>query len=311
MWAGAASLALLCILPWVVGAYVVQTAIAVLIQSIAVIGLGLLTGFAGRISLAQGALVGVGAYTAALLATRLGVPPWFGLPAAIGMACLVGTVLGAPAIRLSGLYFVMSTIAIEEIVTIVLMHWTALTGGPQGVRGIPALSFGSLSLDSPGRLYYATLAGAAVSYFLARRLIASRFGLFLRAVSDDELASATSGVAVLRTKVAALALSSAWAGAAGFLHAYDIRFVHPDMYTLDLSVVLLTMAIFGGERSLGGMLVSTAVLGSASEYLRPFGEFRMVAYGVLLLGSMMFFRTGLFARLPSLLRGGRRLLRRA
>lgn len=306
MWVAVAALALLCLLPSLASEYVVQTAIIVLIQSIAVIGLGFLTGFAGRISLAQAALVGVGAYTAALLATRLELPPLLGLPASVLMACLVGTVLGGPAIRLSGLYFVMSTIAVEEIVTIVLMHWTGLTGGPQGIRGIPALSVGSVMLDTPARLYYAALAGAALSYLLALRVVASRFGLYLRAVSDDELASATSGVAVTGTKVLALALSSAWAGAAGFLHAYDIRFVHPDMYTLDFSVVLLTMAIFGGQRSLAGMLVATAVLGSASEYLRPFGQFRLVAYGGLLLLSMMFFPSGVMTRLARVRIPGRR-----
>jgi branched-chain amino acid transport system permease protein len=278
--------------------YLLEIVTLVLIESIAVIGLGFLTGFAGRISLAQGALYGVGAYTAALLVTRLGLPPLVGLPCAVLAASLIGTVLGVPAIRLSGLYFVMSTIGIQQILWLLFMHWGSLTGGPQGVRGIPALSVGGLVLNTPVRFYGAALLGALVSYLLARLVIASRFGLFLRAVSDDELASATAGVAVLRAKATALALSGAWAGAAGFLHAYYLRYVHPDMFTLDLSVVFLTMAMFGGYRSLEGMLLATAILGGASEYLRPFGQFRLVAYGAMLVLSMMFFPRGLLAALP-------------
>ena len=295
---GIGSVIALCALGLLASDYLLQIATLVAIESIAVIGLGFLTGFAGRISLAQGALYGVGAYTAALLVTRLGLPPLLGLPTAILAASIVGTTLGAPAIRLSGLYFVMSTIGMQQILWLLLMHWSGLTGGPQGVRDIPALSIAGFAFDTPARFYIAALIGAVTSYLLARLVIASRFGLFLRAVADDELASATAGVAVLRAKATALALSGGWAGAAGFLHAYYLRYVHPDMFTLDLSVVFLTMAMFGGYRSLEGMLLASAILGGASEYLRPFGQFRLVAYGGLLVLSMMFFPRGLLAVLP-------------
>jgi branched-chain amino acid transport system permease protein len=283
-------------LPLVGSDYLLQIGGFVAIQSIAVIGLGLLTGFAGRISLAQGALYGIGAYTTAILVAQYpAIPPFAALPAAIAAAVAVGTILGSPAIRLSGLYFVMSTIGLQQIVWIVLMHWSGLTGGPQGIRGIPPLSIAGFAFDTPGRFYCAALAGAALSFILAKRVVASRFGLFLRAVSDDELSAATSGVHVVRTKVIALALSSGWAGAAGFLHAFFLRFVHPDMFSLDLSVVDLTMAMFGGYRSLDGMLLSSVILGSASEYLRPFGQFRLVAYGAILLLTMMIAPRGILA----------------
>lgn len=300
---GLASLLLLILVPLAGNAYIEDIGIFVFLQSVAVIGLGFLTGFAGRISLAQGALIGVGAYTAALFATTLHLPPLAGLLPAILAATLVALVLVGPAIRLSGLYFVMSTIGLQEIVWIVLMNWSDLTHGPQGVRDIPAFSIAGYAFASPGRYYYVALAAAAVSYLLARRVIASRFGVFLRALADDELAAATSGVAVVPTKLLALALSAGWAGLAGFLQTYYIRFVHPDMFTLDFSVVLLTMACFGGRRSLEGMLVATAILGSASEYLRPFGEFRLVAYGALLLLAMMFFPRGIAAIIPDTWRG--------
>jgi branched-chain amino acid transport system permease protein len=290
------------LLPLFASDYLLEIGSFVAIQSISVIGLGYLTGFAGRISLAQGGLYGIGAYTAALLVTGAHVPPLLSLPAAIAAAVLVGTVLGSPAIRLSGLYFVMSTIGLQQIIWIVLMHWSSLTNGPMGIREIPALSAAGFTFDSPARFYLACLAFAAASFFLARRVVASRFGLFLRAVSDDELSAATSGVRVVRTKVLALALSSGWAGAAGFLHAFFLRFVHPDMFTLDLSIVELTMAMFGGFRSLDGMMIATLILGSASEYLRPFGQFRLVVYGGILLATMMIAPRGILPALASLRR---------
>jgi branched-chain amino acid transport system permease protein len=192
----------------------------------------------------------------------------------------------------------MATIAVHQIVWIILMNWVELTNGPQGVRSIPALAIGSFTLDAPERYFYTALAFAAASFVLAHRIVGSRLGLQLRALSDDELAASMSGVPVVRVKVIALALSAAWAGAGGFLYAHYMRFIHPEMFTLEPSILFLTMAMFGGYRSLLGMIIATAVLESATEYLRPFGEFRMIAYGLLLLIGMMFFPRGILTLVP-------------
>jgi branched-chain amino acid transport system permease protein len=288
----------LVLIPAVAPAYLVHIATFIAIYTLPVIGLGFLTGFTNRISLAQGAIFGVGAYTTALLTTQYGWSPWAAFLPAIAGAVLVATVLGAPAMRLAGLYFVMATIAIHQIVWILLMNWTDLTKGPQGVRSIPPLAIGSLQLDTPHTYYYAAFGAALVSFFLARRIVSSRLGLQLCAVSEDELASAMSGVPVFRVKAIALALSAAWAGAGGFLYAHYIRFVHPEMFTLEPSILFLTMAMFGGYRSLIGMVIATAVLESATEFLRPFGEFRMIAYGLILMLGMMFFPKGIMTLGP-------------
>jgi branched-chain amino acid transport system permease protein len=286
------------LIPAVAPAYLVHIATFIAIYTLPVIGLGFLTGFTNRISLAQGAIFGVGAYVTALLTTQYGWSPVAAfLPSIIG-AVLVATVLGAPAMRLAGLYFVMATIAIHQIVWIVLMNWIDLTNGPQGVRSIPPLAIGSLKLETPHTYYYAAFGAALVSFFLARRIVSSRLGLQLRALSEDELASAMSGVPVYRAKVVALALSAAWAGAGGFLYAHYMRFVHPEMFTLEPSILFLTMAMFGGYRSLIGMVIATAVLESATEFLRPFGEFRMIFYGLILMLGMMFFPKGVLTLGP-------------
>lgn len=290
----------LLVAPAVAPTYIVHIATFVAIYTLPVIGLGFLSGFTNRISLAQGAIFGIGAYVTGLLTTKYGWSPAAAFLPSVAGAVLVATVLGAPAMRLAGLYFVMATIAIHQIVWIVLMNWIELTNGPQGVRSIPPLSIGSLTLEAAPSYFYAAFACALVSFVLARRIVASRFGLKLRALSDDELAASMSGVPVHSAKVVALALSAAWAGVGGFLYAHYMRFIHPDMFTLEPSILFLTMAMFGGYRSLIGMIIATAVLESATEYLRPFGEFRMIAYGMILLLGMMFFPKGIMTLGPGL-----------
>ncbi len=292
-WLWAAALVGLVALPAIAPQYVVHIANFVLIYTLPVVGLGFLTGFAGRVSLAQGALFGVGAYTTALLTTKLGWAPSATLVPSVLMTIILAVALGGAAVRLAGLYFVMATIGIQQIVWLVLMNWIELTNGPQGVRSIPAVSLGEYSLETPQQFYFLALVAAGVSYVLAKRVIGSRLGLFLRALSDDQLAASSVAVEVGRAKVTALALSAAWAGAGGFLYAHYVRFIHPDMFGLEPSVLFLVMSMFGGYRSIEGMIVATALLESATEYLRPFGEFRMIAYGLILLLGMMFFPMGI------------------
>jgi len=293
-----AALAVLLVLPFVAPNYVIHVANFVLIMTLPVIGLGFITGFTGRVSLSQGAIFGVGAYVTALLTTKLGWSPLATFAPAVLGAITVGTALGGPAMRLAGLYFVMATIGIQQIVWIVLLNAVEFTGGPQGVRSIPAVGVGGFEIDSTFSFYFLALAMATASYMLAKRIIASRMGLRLRAISDDELASSAVAIDVTRNKVLALVLCSGWAGAGGFLYAHYVRYIHPDMFTLEPSILLLTMSMFGGYRSLEGMLVATAILESATEYLRPFGEFRMIAYGMLLLLGMMFFPKGVLSLFP-------------
>lgn len=292
-WLWAAALVGLVALPAIAPQYVVHIANFVLIYTLPVVGLGFLTGFAGRVSLAQGALFGVGAYTTALLTTKLGWAPVATLVPSVLMTIVLAVSLGGAAVRLAGLYFVMATIGIQQIVWLVLMNWIELTNGPQGVRSIPAVGVGEYSLETPRQFYFLALVAAAISYVLAKRVIGSRLGLFLRALSDDQLAASSVAVEVGRAKVTALALSAAWAGAGGFLYAHYVRFIHPDMFGLEPSVLFLVMSMFGGYRSIEGMIVATALLESATEYLRPFGEFRMIAYGMILLLGMMFFPMGI------------------
>ncbi len=291
------ALAVALLLPVFAPQYVLHICVFVLIYTMPVIGLGFLTGFTGRVSLAQGALFGIGAYTTALLTTRFGWSPLAALIPAVLVTVAIAVALGGSAVRLAGLYFVMATIGIQQIVWIVLMNWSDLTNGPQGIRSLPPVSIGGQELETTQQFYWLALAVAAIFYALAKKIIASRLGLYLRALSDDQLAAASVAVQVNHAKVTALALSAAWAGAGGFLYAHYVRYIHPDMFGLEPSVLFLVMSMFGGYRSLEGMIFATAVLESATEYLRPFGEFRMIVYGLILLLGMMYFPRGILTLL--------------
>ena len=288
--------------PQVLNTYLVHIGVFILINAIAVLGLGVLGGFAGQVSLGQAAFYGIGAYTSSLLATRLGVPFWLGMPTAVVVSAAAGLVIGVPTLRVAGLYLVMTTIGVNQIAWLVMMNWIPATGGPHGLLAIPAPTIGSFAFNGPTTYFYLALGFFLLFLFVTLRLVRSRQGLFFRALSDNELAASMVGVGTTNAKILAFVVSAAWAGGAGSLYAHYVGYIHPDNFTLDVSVLFLTMAIFGGGRSIAGMLIATVVLTGATEYLRSIGELRMVGYGLLLLLGMIYMPQGIGPFLPRIAR---------
>lgn len=278
--------------PFVGSDYAVHLGVGIAINAIAVLGLGVL-GSSGQISLAQAAFYGIGAYTSSLLAVHFGVPFWIGIVAAALVAAVAGVIVGLPTIRVSGLYLVMVTLGVNEIVWLVMMNAIPLTGGPSGVLNIPAPHFFGISLMSTKHYYYLALGFLVVFTWLTWRVIRSRLGTYFKALESSQLASSMVGINVVRTKLTAFVVSAVWGGVAGALYAHYIGYISPDNFRLDLSVMLLIMAVFGGQTSVGGMLLATAVLSAATEYLRVIGNFRMIAYGALLVVGMVYMPRGI------------------
>lgn len=279
--------------PFLLSTYLIHIAVFIFINSIAVIGLGVLGGFAGQVSLGQAAFYGLGAYTTALLSTRLGVPVGISIAIAPLVAGVVGYIVGRPTMRVAGLYLVMITIGINEITRLVLLNWIDFTGGPQGVKGIPAPMLAGENLRDSTWYFYIALAVLVIIILLTRRILRSRIGLYLQSLGDSEIAARMIGVDTAGIKTLAFVISAVWAGLAGALYAHYIGYIHPDNFKLEVSVLFLTMAIFGGQRSIPGMLVATLALTGATEYLRSIGEYRMVAYGLLLLVGMIYMPDGI------------------
>jgi branched-chain amino acid transport system permease protein len=286
--------ALLAALPLLASYYVVYLAALVAVSAVVVVGLDVLMGYAGQVSLGQAAFMAIGSYVGVLLAAS-GVPWIAALPAAGVVAALVGVVVGLPTLRLSPLYIATVTFGFGQIVQIVLVHWDTVTHGPDGLAVVrPALA--GRPLEGTGT-YYAIVALAAVLVAVAANLVASLRGRALIAVRASEPASLAIGIPVARYKTWAFAFGAFYAGVAGVLYGWLTEFISPDAFGFDQSLLYVTMAIVGGLGRFWGGLVGAAALTLLNEALRPVGAYRQIVLGGCLLAAMLFMPHGLWGAL--------------
>lgn len=239
----------------------------VAIACVAALGLNILTGFTGQISLGNAAFLAVGAYATAALAGKLGLPFPIAIPLSGLAAALVGMVFGVPSLRLKGLYLAMATLAAHFIVEFTATHWDALTGGVNGIS-IPAASAGPLVLDSDARLFYLTVPVAAGLALFAANLFRTKVGKAFLAIRDQDISAEVMGVRVFRYKLLAFGVSSFYVGVAGSLLAYQARIISPENFPISLAVDQLGMIIIGGLGSVQGSLLGAAFLTVLPEALR-------------------------------------------
>jgi len=263
------------------------------IYAIAVMGLGILLGFTGQMSLAQAAFLGIGAYTSAWFTTHLGWPVWPAMGAAVALSALVGLAVGYPCLRLSGHYLALATIGFGIIAQLVLINWKSVTNGSDGVTGIPPPQIGPWTLDTYGKYYYLVLAAVLVCAYVAWRIKTTRVGRALHAIRENEIAARATGIDATRYKIIAFVLAGAYAGLAGSLLAHDIKFISPDSYSFDQSVVFLVMLILGGSSSITGALVGALLLTMLPEVLRPLKSSYIMVYGAAVIAMIVFMPQGL------------------
>lgn len=271
------------------------------IAAVVVVGLNFTLGYTQQVSLGQGGFYAVGAYTSALLTMKLGVPYPLALLAALALGLLAGLIVGLPALRVRGHYLAFLTLAFAVIVNVVLVNWTPVTGGALGLKGIPPLAFGPLSLLSDYQAYFCVAVMLAIAILAARYVRGSLTGLSLLAVGDDELAAAGSGVNVTAAKLQAFALSAAYAAAAGSLTASWISFIDPTSFTAVVSFSYVIMAVIGGVGSLPGAVIGAVVVTllpqaiqfSTTGYTLAYGAIALVVAVLLpggIVGSVRFLR---------------------
>jgi len=288
------------------------------LATVVVSGLSLLMGFAGQVSLGQGAFYAIGAYAAGLLAAKGHLPPLLALAAAPVSAALVGTAMGIPLLRLRGHYLAFATLAFQLIVLSVIGEAKQLTGGDIGLSGIPPLGVGPLRLDSPLQYAYLTWAVTAGVLLLSRNLVDSRPGRGLRALATSEIGAAASGVPVGTYKLKVFALSAAYAGLAGGIYGFFLSYIAPGSFPVLLSVQFLVMAAVGGLGAIWGSLFGAAAITLAIEVLKDLGSqpgmpthapavLTYAVYAGLLILVMLFLPDGL---LPPLIARARSLRRR-
>lgn len=248
----------------------------------------LIAGFTGQISFAHAAFSGVGAYASGMLAVYLGFPPWLGILIGIGMAALLGLGLGYLCIRMGGIYLSLTTLGFSEILRIIITNEDRWTRGTMGLQ-VPGI-FAEYSKMS---YYYLFLIVTILLLLVIYWITHSDMGLTFRAVLNDELAASSSGIDTIRVRVLAFTISSAMAGLAGGLYGHYLMLITPDIPSLGQMFLVLAMAVIGGMGSFAGPIIGSFVLEILSEYIRIYGEYHVLLFGLVALVMARFAPEGL------------------
>jgi len=261
------------------------------INALVAIGLCILMGYAGQVSLGQAGFYGIGAYVSSILSLHGGLPVVISIIFAMIVAGIAAVLLAVPALRLKGHYLAVATLGFGEIIYIILNEWGP--GGPSGFGDIPHFSFLGYTVDSTTGYFYLIWSLVAAVMFFSINLIRSRTGRALRAIHDSELACNAMGLNVVALKIKVFILSAVYASLAGSLYAHYVTFISPSSFSLFYSILVLTMVIVGGITNLWGAVIGAVVITVLPELLRRFEELDVLVYGLILTLSLMFFRKGL------------------
>lgn len=267
------------------------------LHAILAVGLNLLMGYAGQISLGHAAFFGMGAYSSAILTTRFAWPSLPALAAGLILTGIIAWLLARPILRLRGHYLAMATLGFGVIAHIVMVQATPWTGGPDGLNAIPSLTLLGWSVDSDLRWYAVIMAALLSAIALSLNIVDSRVGRALRAVRGSEFAAQILGVNTARAKTQVFVASALFAAFAGSLFAHQQSFVSPDSFNLTVSIELVTMVVLGGLASTYGAACGAIALTLLHEGLVVFEDYEMLLHGALLMIVMIFLPQGLFVGL--------------
>lgn len=267
------------------GPYYMRLMSLVLIYLVLTTGLNIVSGYTGQVSLGQAGLYAIGAYTAGILATKLGMSFWLCIPFSMVMAGIFGFLLGIPTLRVSGHYLALITIGFGVIVEKLLVEWASLTGGPIGIS-VNSPSIGSLVL-SEAQFYYVLLIICLLVLLITNNIIRSPFGRAFSAIRDNEIAAGCMGINIMGYKLLAFVLSALFAGLAGCMYTFYNIYISPDTFVFNLSMFFLLTIIVGGSGTLTGPIVGTILLTILPEYLHFLNEYRLIFYGVLLIAVVI------------------------
>lgn len=286
------------------GDYVAYMLNLIFINIIVAVGLNILSGFTGLISLGHAAFMAIGAYTSAILTVKFGLPFWFVLPASGALTGLSGFVVGLPSLRLTGIYLALGTMAFGFVTDEIILQWQSLTGGADGLNAIPPTIFG-LTFDSYRKYFFVTLISLAVLLFAAKNMLRSNFGRTLMAIRDSETAAETMGINLGWYKAISFTLSAVYAGLAGSLYAHFILFISVDNFTLLHSISYIVMIVVGGIGSITGSVIGAVFITILPEIITFMKDYLPAAkkigsslqaavYGIVLMLFVIYRPTGFY-----------------
>jgi branched-chain amino acid transport system permease protein len=259
--------AVLLIVPRLAGTYWLDVLNRIGIAIVGALGLNILVGYTGQISIGQAAFLAVGAYSTAILEASLGLPFYLAIPVAALLTSAFGLVFGIPSLRLKGLYLAIATLAAYFITTYVIVHWERMTNGVLGLMVPPARLFG-MPLDSDARVFYVIYGVVVPAVFFTKNLFRTKVGRAFIAIRDRDVAASVMGVSLYRYKLLAFVISSFYAGVAGGLMAHHSRILFPDAFSLLVSIDYLAMIIIGGMGSILGSIFGAVFMTLLPEVLK-------------------------------------------
>ena len=264
--------------------YYVHMAGTIMIYAILLYGLDIVVGYTGQVSLGHAGLFGVGSYTAGVLFMKFGAPLWLIIPASVVVTAAFGALLALPALRVTGPYLAMVTLAFGTIIQILINEMTFLTEGPLGIK-IPKPSIAGQQLTEHG-FYWMVFALMVISLVVVHRILKSQLGRAFEALRGSPVASDCMGVSVYRYKVYAFVISAGFAGLAGCLYAYSEQYISPNTYNFELTVLFLLAVIMGGRKTRSGALLGAAIIVILPKLLDDLELFRIVATTLAVLVAM-------------------------
>jgi branched-chain amino acid transport system permease protein len=277
-------------------AYYYRVGALVFIFALAALGLNLLMGFAGQVSLGHAGFLGIGGYAVAIGPTHLDLPPWLALVAGAALSGIVAAVVGRPILKLRGHYLAVVTLGFGLLIAIVLANEAGWTGGPDGMP-VPRLTLFDWRVRGSDTWYWISAATFILGALLALNLVDSTRGRALRAIHDSETAAAVLGVDVARQKLAVFVVSAIYTSIAGSYLALFNGHITPDIAGFLRSIELVAMVVVGGMGSIAGSLVGAAVLVILPQALTVLHDYEQMMLGLILMGFMIFLRRGI---VPSL-----------
>jgi branched-chain amino acid transport system permease protein len=282
------------LLPLVLGdGYYLSIMNFIAIYSIVALGLCMLTGYGGQLSISHGAFFAIGAYTSAILSVKNGIHPIATIVSSQGVTLLIAWGIGWVVLRLKGHYLAIATLSFSIIVEVLIKELTWLTGGLQGILSIPSVSVGGFVFDSDWRFYFLIWPITMLLFLFALNLVESRMGRIFRAIKEGEDIPPIFGANIKIYKIKLFILTSVYASFAGSLYAHYVTFISPAAASLMFAIDIIVVVAFGGFTLLWGAMIGVASLTLLNEYLTVFADYKRAIYGLALVVIMLFFPDGL------------------